>query len=634
MMREPQAIRRLVLAGTCAAMAALAAASAAAEVRQAPDLRELSIEDLTQVEITSVSKKAEPIGEAPSSVYVITQRDLQSSGALNLAEALRLAPNLQVARLDQLSHVITARGFNSFATANKMLVLIDGRSVYSPLLAGVFWEAQNVMLEDLDRIEVISGPGGTLWGANAVNGVINVISRDAHDTQGGLVHGAAGDREQYLSARYGGALGPSGAFRVYAMGFRRDDTVDAPGSDDRFNGFQAGFRTDLGGARDAVTVQGDAYSHTSHADSGAFDDQADLTGGNILARWTRRLSPTSALQLQAYYDRARRSSDTVLSTVDTLDVQVQHSWLAGRHELVSGAGYRATHDDFTATGGFATDPQARWINLSHVFVQDEIALGRDLRLIAGLKLEHSSYSGAELLPNLRLAWTPSEHALLWAAVSRAVRTPSRFERDLVVPLTLVNGTFENEKLIAYEAGYRGSPLPRTSLSISVFYNNYTDLRTTEPDASAFLPLHIGNGMTGRTYGVEAWGSVDVMAWWRLSAGVSAMHKEFDLRAGSRDTSNMAAAGNDPSYQLMVRSQMEITDRLSLDLRARAVDDLPNPAVPAYIEADANIAYRLTDQVEVSLSGRNLLDNAHPETGEPAARGEAARSIFAGLRWTF
>ena len=630
------------VAGLAVAMSIVAPAFAQGE--EASDLDKLSLEDLGNVDITSVSKKVEPISQAPSSVYVITNRDIESSGVLTLPEALRLAPNLQVARLDSLSTVITARGFNSFETSNKMLVMIDGRSVYSPLFSGVFWEAQNVMLEDLDRIEVISGPGGTLWGANAVNGVINVISREAGETQGGLVHGAAGDREQYLSARYGGRLG-EGAFRVYAMGFNREDTWAGPTLEEGIDGVQGGFRADLGSDRDAFTLQGDLYSYSSHAASALVESEADILGGNVLGRWTRRLGESSALRVQGYVDKAERDSAQIFSSVDTYDVEADLGWRSGRHDFVAGAGFRATYDLFINNLNlFETEPQSRWISLANVFVQDDIALKDDLHLIAGLKLEHSSYSGAELLPSVRLAWRPSDTATVWAAASRAVRTPSRIERDLVASIevpgrpepivVLTNGTFDNEDVVAFEAGYRGNPLPRTTLSVAVFYNIYDDLRTTEPFVGGPGPVHVGNGMNGRTWGVEAWGAYDVASWWRLSAGVATLHKEFDLDPESGDTSGMQAAGNDPSYQLMVRSQMQINDRLTIDLRLRAVDDLPGPPVPAYVEADANLAFKVTDNVELSVTGRNLLDDHHPETGPLLTRREARRSLYAGLRLSF
>jgi iron complex outermembrane receptor protein len=482
---------------------------------------------------------------------------------------------------------------------------------------------------------VISGPGGTLWGANAVNGVINVISREAHETKGGLLRGAAGDRQQYLAARYGGALGADGAFRVYAMGFNREDTWAPGGLDEGLDGVQGGFRTDWSGDRDGYTVQGDVYAYDFFARSAGADDGGELHGGNLIARWTRSLGSNSDLRLQAYYDKVQRETPRIFSSVDTYDVETQLHWRLGRHDLLSGAGFRATKDEFlNDLDQFRTDPEQRWISLAHVFVQDQIELRPDLHLIAGLKLEHSSYTGAELLPSLRIAWRPSESATLWAAASRAIRTPSRIERDLAIPEVLVNGTFQNEELIAFEAGYRGSLGPRASLSVSAFYNLYDDLRTTEVGAGADPRFFVGNGLNGRTWGVEAWGAYDVTSWWRLSAGVATLHKDFDLDPDSVDITQMQAAGNDPSYQLLLRSQMEINDRLTVDLRLRAVDDLPDPPVPAYIEADANIAFRITEDVELSVTGRNLFDEHHPETGPLIGRREARRSIYAGLRWTF
>ncbi len=445
--------RRTALAAGAALLAFPGSAFAQAPV-EAPEtveaLRDLSIEQLSRIEVRSASKQAEPIGRAPTSIFVITGNDILRSAATSLPEALRLAPNLQVQQLDARQFAITSRGFNGAESSNKLLVLIDGRSVYTTLHSGVFWELHSPLLEDIGQIEVISGPGGTLYGPNAVNGVVNVATRDSRETLGGLVRGTAGPRERTVALRYGAGLGESGAVRVYANGMDREDMPvgPAPDAEDGITGWQAGFRADFGGAADQVTVQGDI-----------FDTDVDLLPGdgdrghNLLARWTHSFSDRDKLQIQAYYDDYRRQFTLVSDALETFDLETQLNARLGSHNVVLGGGVRTTRDVFINNlNGFHLDPQSRRLWILNAFAQDRIGLTAKLDLVAGLKLERSTFSGVQILPNLRLAWRPGERTTLWGAVSRAVRTPSRIDRQLVfLPLLAEATNFESEKLIAFEA---------------------------------------------------------------------------------------------------------------------------------------------------------------------------------------
>jgi iron complex outermembrane receptor protein len=603
-----------------------------------PDLSGLSLEELSAIRVTSVSKRPEPLAGAPAAVYVITGEDIHSAGATSLPEALRLAPNLHVGRFDTLGYEISARGFNGYETANKLLVLVDGRSVYTPLHSGVFWDDQDLLLEDIDRIEVVSGPGGTLWGANAVNGVINITTKDARDTVGRFATLTAGSDELSGGARVGVRLGSQSAVRVYLAGFdrRRPASPTGPDPHDDWDGLKAGFRFDGGEGADTLTVQGDIYRSGADPRAGAVEIEYRLRGGNLLGRWSRDFADGSQLQLQAYYDRNDRYALAGDETLDTVDSQVQYTFHPGAaHTVVAGLGQRFIHDDyFNPLGVFQLEPRRRWFNLTNVFAQDEIALSPRLSLTVGLKVERSSFSGFEYLPNLRLAWRPEGAGLLWAAVSRAARTPSRIERDLVAPGILVKGGFGAEKLVAFEAGYRTQLSPAASLSVSTFYNLYDDLRATEAAPVTVLPVHYGNGVEGRTYGVEAWGDWQVTSGWRLGAGVTALHKHFRLKPGTLDLTALASPGNDPGVEVQLRSQAALTRTLSLDVRLRAVDNLPRPAVPGYVAVDARLAWQVSDAVELALSGVNLNDARHAETAEPPTRRAMRRSVRVSTSLTF
>src|SRR5882762_4704729 len=581
-------------------IAALAAFAANAQTGKPSDLADLSLEELANLEITSVSRRAERLSDAPASIFVITGDDIRRSGATSITEALRLAPNLEVARVDSHQYAISARGFNQpNAIANKLLVLIDGRTVYTPLFSGVFWDAQDTLLEDVDRIEVISGPGATLWGANAVNGVINVITRRAADTQGTLLVAGAGNLERGAAARQGGKLGEDGAFRVYGKISDRDHTSRADGTSvqDRWDSGQAGFRADWGTAAGALTLQGDAYRGT--IDQATAGD-VRISGGNLLARWARQLSGGDRVQVQAYFDNtAREIPGTFEERLNIFDVDFQHALRVGsQHSVIWGGGYRRADDHVSNTAAIAFLPADRNLRWGNLFVQDEIALhGDQLRLTLGTKAQSNPYSATEFLPSARIAWKPDASRLVWSALSRAVRAPSRL----------------------------------ASYSVTLFHSVHDHLRSLEPGPAGALV--IGNEMEGKTDGIEAWGSLQAAERWRLSAGLLVLDQNLRLKPDSGDTMGVAAAGNDPKHQWSLRSSLDLPGRQEFDVMVRHVAPLPSPSVPGYTALDARYAWHFERGLELALIAQNLFDRSHPEFGAAATRSEIERGLFLKLRWS-
>lgn len=611
-----------------------------AEPPRSPDLADLSIEELGNIQVTSVSKHAERLLDAPASIFVITGEDIRRSGATRLPEALRLAPNLEVARASASSYAISARGFNS-TTANKLLVLIDGRVVYTPLFSGVFWDAQDVMLEDIERIEVISGPGAALWGANAVNGVINVITRRSSDSQGGYAYGHSGNLERGYGARYGGGLGGDGSYRVYGRFFDVFNTSRADGSSasDGWGKGQVGFRSDWGTTANGFTLQGDVYRGKLDQRIG---DDSSISGNNLLGRWNRDLAEWGRLQVQAYFDHTERDiPGTFAERLNIFDFDFQHGLRAiGAHALTWGGGYRYGDDRVTNSAVLAFLPADRGLRWSNVFAQDEIALEDNLRLTLGGKFESNYYTGTDFLPSARLAWKPQPQRLVWGAVSRAVRAPSRIDRDFfaaipvnAVPTPLNGGPdFVSEVAKVFEIGYRAQASPRATYSISLFHNIYDKLRSIEPAPGGGLV--IGNKMEGTGDGVEAWGSYQAAKNWRLSAGGLFLRQRLRLMPDSGDPLGVSAAGNDPKRQFMLRSSLDLPDSAELDVGIRYVSALPNPSVPAYTAVDVRYAWRLQRELELAVVGQNLFDPGHPEFGNAATRSEMARGAYVKLKWYF
>jgi iron complex outermembrane receptor protein len=624
----------------------LGAGDVAAQMETAPaaTLKKMSLEELMDVEVTSVSKRPQSLYDAAASIYVISAEDIRRAGVTSLEEALRLAPNLQVARVGAAQYAITARGFNN-AVGNKLLVLIDGRTVYTSLFSGVFWEQQDVMLEDIERIEVISGPGATLWGANAVNGVINVITRPSGATQGPLVSAGIGTDESNLAFRYGGALGARGHYRVYAKRTNLADTENAAGVIVMRDGWkmeQVGFRSDWGGEDQDFTFQGDAYWGETE-DRGFFGPfrltAVEASGMNLLLRWNKRLAGGSDLRLQAYYDHSRRQEVFLFQPEqDVLDVEFQHGIPLGAHKIMWGGGYRHGSDE-VEPGFFTTFiPDSRDLNWSNVFLQDEFTLTRSIQLTAGIKLAHNDYTGLEYLPSMRLAWKPSDAHLLWMAASRAVRTPSRLDKDIFFPQTppfIVAGgpDFESEVAKVLELGYRGQPAQVLSWSVTLFYHDWDDLRSGTPLP---IPTYLVNNIEGYAYGVETWANWQAARYWRLSGGLTNLQKRLVFKPGASDTAGTRndTLHNDPELQWTLRSSIDLPRGAELDVGVRRVSSLPHPEVPGYVAVDARLGWSPAPGMELSLTGRNLLDEHHAEFGEEAARSELERSAYFKVVWSY
>jgi iron complex outermembrane receptor protein len=612
-----------------AAWAAWSASNAGAAVKiAAADLADLDLEQLTRISVTSVSRRAEPLIEAAASLFVITQEDIRRSGATSLPEALRLAPNLHIARADTNQYAISARGFNN-VLANKMLVLIDGRTLYTPLFSGVFWEAQDLVLADVERIEVISGPGATLWGENAVNGVINIITFPAARTQGTYAYAGGGNLERGAAVRHGGELGADGRYRIYAKYFERDArrAFAGPGVGDNARMSGIGGRADWTAAGDAFTLQGDAYS-------GDVDrsPERDFSGQNVLGRWTRMLSGGSTIRAQAYYDHTRRRHEnTFREDLRTLDIEVQHASkpLPG-HELVVGGGYRNARDRVENSAAQAFIPPDATLSWSNLFAQDEIAVGPKVSVTLGAKAEHNPYTGTEWLPSLRLAWRPQLDRLVWGAVSRAVRAPSRLERDLFVPgrapFVLVGSPiFESEIANVVEIGYRAQLTDGVSLSATAFHHDYPNLRSIRIVSGA---PSFANDIEGRMQGIEAWGSWRVSPSWRLSGGLVAQDIERKVKGGAVDLGGLASLGNDAERWASVRSNWSPTSAIDVDLAVRHVGRLQS-VVPGYTAVDVRLAWRPWRNLELSLTAQNAADREYYEWSNRVLN---ERNVFVKLTW--
>ena len=615
------------------------------------------------VQVTSVARHPEKLIESASAIQVITQEDIRRSGATSIPEALRLADNLQVAQKNSHDWAISARGFNA-ALGNKLLVMIDGRTVYTPLYSGVFWDAQDYLLEDIDRIEVISGPGGALWGANAVNGVINIITKSARDTQGLYAEAGGGSEPRgFTGARYGGTLGPDAQFRVYAKFFDRGDEVLANGNpeSDAWHQSRAGFRVDANpSSRDKLTVQGDFYDGPENVQSGGTGDQS---GENLLGRWTRVLSDESDLSLQSYIDQTHLAdpisalllngapvapAGKLYDDLTTYDVDFQHRFPLGlRNRVVWGLGYRRTHDDVVDSPALGFFPGVLDQNLFSAFVQDEIALQRNLSFTLGTKLEHNDYTGFEFEPDARLSWILSSSQAAWAAVSRAVRTPSRIDRDLsegtppYPVLVTGNADFTSEALLAYELGYRAQLNSKLTTSVSAFYNQYNDVRSTGFTPGTILPLYFANSLEGDTYGLEFTGNYQVSEIWSLHAGYTLLREHLRVKPGQVDFTAARDETADPKHQFSIRSSLTLPWRAELSAGLRWVDTLqtsngPIPGtVPSYFEFDTRLAWHASDRLELSVVGQNLLHDHHPEFGFPApTRAEIQRSVYGKIAWRY
>jgi iron complex outermembrane recepter protein len=654
-------------------------------------LGEMSIEELVNLQITSVSRRQTPLVQSPAAVAVLTGDDIRRLGAQSIPEALRAVPGLQVARISASKWAISSRGFND-EYANKLLVLVDGRTVYTPTFGGVYWNVQDVVLEDLDRIEVIRGPGATLWGANAVNGVINIITKSARETQGALVSSSFGTEDRpSVSARYGGQLSSNVFYRVYVNCFDRAGFDDASGRSmsDEWNMARGGFRLDWEpDEQSTFTLLGDYYdgsygeqvgkSSVYPATNVILGIDAPASGGNVLGRWTRRFSDESELKLQIYYDHYQRelpygggvivaapndfeeNQNLMGERRDTWDLDLQHRFALGqRQSMVWGVGYRRTEDKIASNG-----VEIFWSrthsedDLFSAFVQNEITLVEDrLRLTLGSKFEHNDYTGYEVQPTARLLWTPAEHQTYWASVARAVRTPTRMERDSRVNVTTFvlpdstpgivsvfgNPNLDSEEVLAYEIGWRFEPARRLSFDVAAFFNDY-QLAAAVPSGSGYEPdpppphalqsYAYMNDISGHTYGVELLAQWQATERWRLTAGYNWLQSDFD---------NLALAQSNPEHQFNVRSSVDLGRGWEFNAAAYFVDEIQSVpggtttvTIPAYARLDLGLTWRPNSHLELSIWGQNLLDEGHPEFASYKTSNvtEIPRSIYGQITWRF
>jgi iron complex outermembrane receptor protein len=645
----------------------------AAQSNQNPpgNLKQLSLEQLGNVEVTTASKEPEQVWRTPAAIYVITQEDIRRSGATSIPEVLRLAPGLEVARTDSDHWAVGVRGFGG-QFSKSLLVLIDGRSVYSPLFAGVYWQVQDTLLEDIERIEVIRGPGGTIWGANAVNGVINIITKSTKDTHGTLVSMGGGNVDQGIGeVRMGGTNGKGLDYRVYGKGFIRGPEFHPDGSNfDHWKTGQLGFRTDWNlNTRDTLTLQGDMYegldgervaiSLYTPPSRQVFNGPHDVGGGNILGRWQRQFSKDSDIQLQGYFDRTTRYSPQLDEIRNTFDIDLlYHATVKGGQSVLVGIGGRWSPDEIVQK--FATldfEPHNETDSIYSGFLQDQITVVPDkLALTLGSKFEHNNYSGFEIQPNVQLLWTPTPHQTFWAAFTRAVRTPSRLDQNLQLTLLLqpANPTiylrvvgsknFSSEQLLGTEFGYRTLIAKKLYVDLAFFQNAYDDLygygqgavfvENSPAPPHVVLQLPLANALKGDTTGFEIAPDWKPVEWWELKGSYSFLHLYVHDKASFTDNLNTVSDnGSSPHHQVVIQSLFSFPKKFELDATYRYVSALPAQLVSAYGTADVRLGWQPVPSWELSIVGQNLLQPHHAEFGSDVDTIVGIkRSAYAKIVW--
>jgi iron complex outermembrane receptor protein len=637
------------------------------------ELLGLSLESLMDIEVTSVSKTSEKASEAPAALHVITNETIRRSGATSVPEVLRLVPGLQVAQSGAGEWGVSARGFND-QFANKLLVLVDGRTIYTPLFQGVYWDIQNLILEDIERIEVIRGPGATLWGANAVNGVINIITKSAKDTLGSYVQAGAGNRERgFLDVRHGVQLAENSYARMYFKTFNRDEQRDLTnnGARDDWRLSQGGFRADMElSPNDTLTLQGDLYGGERNnpialptfLNTTGFDtveDNALIEGANILARWNRTISEDSDITVQAYFDYTGREEVFLDQAIYTTDIDFQHNYqLNERNFLTWGVGFRHVADDIDGTDFISYSPVTRNDALYSAFIQNKYTVIPDeLFLTVGTKYEFSRYDNSQWQPSARIAYIPNERETIWAAVSRAVKTNARSTDISLITQsfqghpTLGSGfvrllgadNVKSEELLSYELGYRSQPLDNLAYDVTLFYNIYDHLSslpqgTPFVDTSTSFPPHVvipvilDDENSGKTYGGELsvnWFATD---YWELAFGYSYLVMDLD-----QDFSTFVNnEGKSPEHSFNIRSNIDLTDDIELDNYLYYVDELDSINVDKYIRFDTRIAWKPYEGVELSLVGQNLFDDNHQEFSPFVSNfaSQVGRSVYGAVTLRF
>jgi iron complex outermembrane receptor protein len=599
-----------------------------------------------KVEITTPGRKGEKLIDTPAAVFVILPEDIRRSGARSIPDALRMAPGIQVAQLDANKWAVSSRGFNG-RFSNKLLVLMDGRSVYTPIFSGVYWDAQDTLLEDIERIEVIRGPGATMWGANAVNGVINIITKPASDTPNAYAEGGVGtELRDFAGGRYGGSFGEGAHYRAYA---KYIDHVGNDHSHDDWWMVRSGFRTDVRlNETQTVTALGDIYDgrlgervtipSLTPPFSQSFNQHVPTRGANLLARWNFKNSGGSEVNVQTYYESTLREGGILDERRDTMDVSADHRFhpLSG-HEVIWGGEFRFTRDNLDGSPTVVFDDDSRAAVIASGFLQDEVTLVKQrLRLAVGSKFEYNTFSRrsdpVEIQPSVRLTWTPDPSHAVWTSASRAVRTPSRGEADARLNVAAQPGptevalfnssAFESEKVVALELGYRVQVVEEVSVDIAGFYNRYDDLRTFEPGTPfvettpapphTVLPFFIDNKMHGSSYGVEVAVKAQPMAGWRLQAAYTFLRLNLNPDTGSLDPQAEAPEHESPRSQFYLRSSWDLPENLQLDVMPRYVGGLSALDVSPFVELDARLAWRPLPTTELSLTGQNLIHRSHME----------------------
>jgi len=646
-------------------------------VPQRTDLASMNIEDLRNLQVTSASKNEQKLSQTAAAMYVITQEDIRRSGMTSVAELMRMVPGMDVAQVDANTWAISSRGFND-RFANKLLVLIDGRAVYTLTYSGVYWEVQDLVLEDIDRVEVIRGPGGLLWGANAVNGVINIITKKAEDTQGALLTVENGNQERTSTTTQFGGRAKNGAYRIFTKYFDREPFANASGGNaaDGWDMLHGGFRSDWHlSQRDTLTVQGDLYNgRVGRTITGVFSFAPNapetsnvwtqLDGGNILGRWRRTLSSTSDVTLQIYYDHYRKLDPVLGEHRQMGDIDFQHHFVAySRHDITWGAEFRRTVDHMVGSLALGFRPNRRNELLFSGFVQDQIGLVRDrLRLNLGMRYEADKIVPPEILPDIRLIWTPTVRQTLWMAVSRAGRTPSRADAGLDVDTTNVpsssglattiefdgNPNIGDEYLVAFQAGYRAQYGKRLSAELTGYHNRYTSVRGTsqgtpfvETDPGpphVVLPQIYNNSIAGTTDGVEASSTWQVASPWKVSAGYTWLRMNLhSIQPGDRSADLAANQGTSPAQQFNVRSYLNLPRNIQFDSMLYFVGGLSIFSVPAYTRLDSRIAWRPVEDMELSVTGQNLSQPRHLEftsTNQGILATQVKRSFYGKVTWRF
>jgi iron complex outermembrane recepter protein len=642
----------------------------------ANELKQLSLEQLANVEVTTVSKEPEKVMQTPAAIYVLTGEDIRRAGVTSIPEALRLIPGVEVSRIDSDSWAIGIRGFES-GFSKYVLVLIDGRSVYTPLFEGVYWDVQNVMIEDVDRIEVIRGPGGTIWGANAVNGVINIITKNAKDTQGTLASTGGGNVDQGTGAvRYGGTYHKDLDYRMYAMGFIRGAEFHTNGDPfDEWRMGQMGFRTDWKqNDNDNFTFQGDLYSGEEGSETnigfffppsqGNVDGTTFVSGGNLLARWKHQFGNGSDFQLQTYFDRTNRVGVQFGETRDTFDVDfIYHVKLPRHQDFIWGLGARLSPSNFIQTQLTVNfTPNQQTDSVYSGFLQDEVPIVENkLSLTVGTKLEHNNFSGFDYEPSVRALYTPSDHQTFWAAATRAVRTPSRLDQDLALtgyvttadgfPIFLEvagNPNFKPEQLIGYEAGYRSVVSPKFYVDLATFFNNYNDLTSFGTAAIGFAqsppPSYTyivitepwANGIEGNSDGAEISPDWKVTNWWQLKGSYSLLQMHLKDKPGITDATTASGdEGSSPHHEIVVQSLFNLPKQFEFDPTYRYVSALPAQGVQQYSTMDVHVGWHFAERFEVSVTGENLFRPYQVEEGLgvlDAPNVGIKRAAYAQITW--